>query len=168
MSLGDIGHWLLANETVAVVTWLGSIVAVVGLPATFQQALLARRSANAAEIAVTELEGRLNLANVSYSYSQLDGIRSLVASGNMAAAQMLLGPVKRTIIELLQLLSSRTEFAAKVQIARRSLKAVEYQLGLAVGDPDRYRARALARALGGLSDFLAEAEPDLKFPGRRS
>jgi hypothetical protein len=103
MSPGDIAHWLLSNETVAVVTWVGSIVAVVGLPATFKQALLARRSANAAEIAVRELEGRLNLANVSYSYSQLDGIRSLVAIDNMAAAQMLLGPVKRTIIELFQL-----------------------------------------------------------------
>lgn len=95
-------------------TWVGGIVAVVGLPATFKQAQLARKSANSAEAAVRELEGRLNLANVSYSYSQLDGIRSLVAIGNVAAAQMILGPVKRTIMEVFQLLSSQTEFIAKI------------------------------------------------------
>jgi hypothetical protein len=168
MTAGDFAGWLLANETVAVVTWVGSIVAVVGLPATFKQGLSARRAADAASIAVRDLEGRLNLANLSYSYSQLDGIRSLVASGNMPAAQVLLGPVKRTIVELFQLLSPQAEFAAKVEIARKSLKAMEYQLGLAVGSTNRYKASALARAISGLSDFLAEAETALKFPSRRS
>ncbi len=86
----------------------------------------------------------------------------------MAAARLLLGPVKRTIMEVFQLLSARAEFAARVEIARKSLKAVENQLGLAVGDPDRYKERVLARALSGLSDFLAEAETNLKFPGRKS
>ena len=53
-------------------------------------------------MAVRELEGRISLANLSYSYSQLDGVRMLVAAGNLAAAQLLLGPLKRTIAEAFQ------------------------------------------------------------------
>jgi hypothetical protein len=168
MGLRDIVSWLVANDTVAIVTWIGCLAAVVGLPATFKQAQSARKAANAAEDAVKALEDRLNLANLAFAYSQIESIRVMVVGGNSAAAQMLFGPVKRTIIEACQLLSSRTEISAKVEVARKSLRTVERQLGLAAGASDGYRASALTKALAGLSDFLAETETDLKFPVHRS
>jgi hypothetical protein len=145
---------------------LALLSALWGLPVTFYQAWSARRAAAAAEQAVRQLEGKLNLANLGYAYSQLDNIRTLIASGNLAAAQLLLGPVKRTIIEACHLLSSTAELTDRVAIARKSLRVVEHQLNLAVGMSERYNASTLSRAIMGLSDFLVEMETVLKFTGR--
>jgi hypothetical protein len=168
MSMRDIAGWFIANDTVAIVTWIGSLVAIVGLPATFSQAKAAHNAANAAKNAVRALEDRLNLANLSFSYSQIESMRALIVNGNLPAAQALFSPVKRTIIEACQLLSSRMGISPKVDVARRSLRVIEHQLGLAVGASDRYKPPALRKALSGLSDFLAESEADLKFPVHRS
>ncbi len=168
MSLRDIAGWFTANDTVAIVTWIGSLVAIVGLPATFSQAKAARKAANAAKDAVRALEDKLNLANLSFSYSQIESIRTMIVNGNLAAAQVLFSPVKRTIIEACQLLTSGMGIPPKVEVARRSLRVIEHQLGLAVGASDRYKPSVLRKALAGLSEFLAESEAGLKFPVHRS
>jgi len=126
MGVHDLMQWLVANETVAAVTWIGTLTAVIGFPATFRQAQSAQRAAKAAENAIKALEDRLTLANLSFAYSQIEGIRSMVASSNPAAAQVLLPSVKRTITEVCQVLSSRTEMAAGVAIARKNLGIVDH------------------------------------------
>ena len=161
-------RWSVADETVAVVTWIGTLVALVGLPATFMQARFARRAANAAENAVKALEDRLTLANLSFAYSQIEGIRNMVASNNASAAQVLLAPVKRTIIEVCQVLGSRSEMVARVEIARKNLFIVDHQVRMAAASSGHYKATTLTKALSGLSDFLLEHETALKFPRPRA
>lgn len=111
--------WLLTNDTVGIVTWVGTIVAVIGLPATSRQARSARIAARASGAAAKALEDRLSLANLSFAYSQIESIRTLVASGELKAAQVMVGSVKRTVIEVCGLHSAGAGISTKVEFARK-------------------------------------------------
>ncbi len=81
-----IFKWAVSQEVTGVLQWIGTLIAVIGIPLAIRQA---RRAANAAEEArqaVTHFQQRLTSVNVAHAYSQLELVKGLVHNNNYSAA----------------------------------------------------------------------------------
>ena len=159
-----IALWLLDGTTLAIVSWIGTVIGLLGLLATYLQARAARKAAEQAATTVAALHGRLSLSNVAYSYSQIGALKSLVHSGSLPAAQMIFQPLKRDILEVCHMLSGRDALQGEIEVIRHAVRLAERQLDIGSEKGSAYKPRKLMQALSGLSDFLAARENELKLP----
>ena len=83
---------LLTDTAVGIIAWLGTIIALIGLPLTYKPALKARRAADRAQTAasaaanvVLRLEGRVSISDLAYANAQLDKLRDLATRSQYPA-----------------------------------------------------------------------------------
>lgn len=147
-------------------TWIGTMLTVVGLILTFIQARAARKAselaAEAAQKAVRLMEGKSNLVNLAFSYAQIGLVKSLMNTGSLQAAQMVFYDVRRVVLESLFLLRERTDLADEIKIMHRNLATAETQIDRALTGKSRYKPQLAARALSGIALFLASREQEIK------
>jgi hypothetical protein len=158
-----VSSWLLSDETLKVVHWLGLIVGLIGLALTFREARGAKTAAEAATKAVEQLKGKLNIAHLSYANAQVESVRQLAMQTNYAAALVVLAPTKRTILHANILLSNRGDAKASVETASRNLAIIEAQLSRAEQGAANFKRDVLYRAIQGLTEYLARWEGHLTF-----
>jgi hypothetical protein len=159
--------WFIQDSTVGIVTWAGTLLTIMGLLFTFFAAQAARKASenaeSAARKAVDLLEGKLNIANVAFSYSQVGVVMALVNDGSLRAAQIIFHALHRTVEEALHLLRLRPELAGQLAVTRRNLAKVETQLVLGIASDPRYDAATASNALKSIARFLVMRENELKF-----
>lgn len=154
-------NWLISPTGTAVATWIAGIVAVVGIPITFSQAvkskeaaLGAQTAASAARLAVGSLINRLNIANASYANSQLALLAYMVEHTDYPGAKRHYFALQRTIIH------SHGGGSPLPEHVSRAMKGIEEQLLRGIECKADFNKRTLSRAITGLSQHLTLLERD--------
>jgi len=99
---------LLSERVTGLVTWIGTILTLIGLYVTYQQAKNAAKAADAARDAVGKLEHRVAASNVAYTNGQISTIGDLVANNDFMTAKTAFGLTKRALRQTCHLLKSYT------------------------------------------------------------
>ena len=146
------------------VTWVGTILTLLGLYFTWRQAGGARKAAEAAADAVNTLEHRITLTNVTYANVQIDVVMAYMKSNDFQVADVVFASAKRTLIQICHLLSRTTGEKDTIAFIKRNISTIETQIDLAVEQPSDYKPTILNKAANGLSESLTEIERKLTFP----
>jgi hypothetical protein len=124
--------WFSQNSTLAGLTWVGTILTLIGIIFTFFQAAGAKKSAKAAEDAANSalnmLQGSINVANVAYAYSQLELLKDLVNTENYSASRIIFNPLRRSIVEICHLLKGNPGLQGQISVTYRNLSKIQTQL----------------------------------------
>ena len=148
--------YLLSNETVALVTWIGTIATLFAIYKTYRQAALARaESANTAK-EVVALKREFQLATLASASAQLDITKTLVDNGNFSAARSLVLPLRKQIIEAIHFAFNRENDEDKRSSRIRNIIILEKQIDYGVNRSDKFRPNVLLRCFQELSTFLSE------------
>jgi hypothetical protein len=155
--------WFFSETTLGLVGWLGLLLGLIGLFLTFKEARNAKTAAVAARVAVEQLEGKLNIAQLSYANAQLDVVRQLATKDEFDTALIVFAPIKRTVVHGAVLLGKRDNAKNAADLARRNLARIETQLAAASENAASFKKHVLYGAIRGLTEFLAEWEGHLTF-----
>lgn len=156
-------NWLIANSTTAAVTWLGTIGGGVGLILTYRQARAATTATRAVAQAIQNLETRIGIGELSYSYAQLELVKTLIVQQEHKAAQSVFQATKKRIADVCAVLNKDTANQGAIAMVRRNVAAVTNHLDHAASGAPAYKKAHTIKALNGISDFLANAEAKMKF-----
>jgi hypothetical protein len=149
--------WAISQEVTGALQWLGTIIAVVGIPLTYRQSWKAANAAEEAARAVRTFQSRSKTANVAHSQSYLQLARGFVSSENFQAAESVVGILKRDVLQTISFLETEADPPENLAVARRNISRIEAQISKA-GRKDDFKPAILDRAMNGLSDCLIEWE----------
>jgi hypothetical protein len=151
-------EWAVSQEVTGVLQWLGTAIAVVGIPLAIRQSWLAKRAAEQAKRAVTQFQRRLTSVNNAHAYSHLELARGFVVSQNFSAAVSVMGILKRNVLQSIEVLQSLEDPPPSIAQGRRNIARMEAQLTLAARTAPNYNPAALDGAMRGLGDCLIQWE----------
>ena len=154
--------WLLSNSVTGSVTWIGTILGLVGLTLTYIQAKRAKDFAIQTKHAIYNLEGRLNASNLGFASSQLEVLIRLANTTNIDAAQSVFLGVKRVTADLFEYLLIRNKFQEEIIIAKRNISAIDKQLDLLALEDVSYNPGVLVKSVRGLSNFILKRESEIR------
>lgn len=157
---------ILSSEVTGSVTWIGTILTVVGLCFTFYQAREARKAAidaatgaTEAERAVRRIEHQNTLSDAAHVSSQIELIVHLISSQQYHAIQLLFGTVKRHIMIMLVRSPPPED---QEELIRKNLNAANRQISNSINEPAKFKPTLLTKSLTGLSGIIVEWEQNLK------
>lgn len=150
--------WAVSSEVTGVLQWLGTVIAVVAIPATFFQSRRAATAAAEAASAVRMFQDRLGSINVAHSYSHLELAKGFLVAANYSAALIVMGLLKREIVQIIALLEQSTKPPLNLRTARRNLSYIETQLVRAVRSDPEFKQKVLDKAVDGLGNCLLDWE----------
>lgn len=165
MTWRDVHDWAITAETTGFVTWIGTILGLFGLCATYVQAHGAKKSAISAKNAVENLEGRTNSSNLGFSCAQIETIKTLVYNDDLSAVQMLFSGVKRASLDLFVILKSQVSASGEIVTAKKNIYSIEYHMNLGIQNNSSYSKMVLTKSLIGLSGFLSEKDSEIRSSG---
>jgi hypothetical protein len=145
--------WAVSQEVTGVLQWIGTIIAVIGVPISIIKAAQAASAAGEARAAVLAFSKRLGLANTAHSLSQVDTLRQFVSSTNYAAAMIVATGIKRSIFHLVDNMS-----VEHIEQGKRNIATIEKQLSYANRNAAQFKRARLDAAINGLSDVLLDWE----------
>lgn len=150
--------FLLADSTIGVVTWAGTVLTVGGLVYTI---FLAKSAKTAAEQTVALIRGRDSLASVAFCYGQVTMVKTLVQTNNISHAMMVFFSLKREIFGVLSFLKDRDDLDDATKIMMQNLTAIDRLFdGQTAGR--KVNMVKMMEALTGIGDFLVEREQEIK------
>jgi hypothetical protein len=153
---------LLSEHVTGLVTWIGTILTLIGLYITYQQAKEAAKAADAARYAVGKLEHRVVASNVSYANGQISTIGDLVANKDFLTAKTAFALTKRSLIQTCHLLAKLKYDDKHIVLIKRNSKIIDNQLTFAISST--HKESILINAIKGMSETLTELESKLTFP----
>jgi hypothetical protein len=157
----DLLSTLLSSKVSAAVTWIGTIAGLIGLGLTYWQARSAKIAAQKATKLVAELENKMALSRLAQATSNLDSLRVVIDGSHFAAAKTLVGPLRRSVSPVVQVLSNQGVDVLGKSATTRNLKVIEHQLSLAIRGDDSYKTEIVTKALAGLDEFFSDIEAKL-------
>ena len=158
LSWETIFKWAVSQDVTGVLQWLGTIIAVVGIPITIRQSWLAAQAAEQARLAVAQFQRRLTSVNIAHAYSQLELAKNFVVSQNYTAAISVMGILKRSVLQAIEVLQNLENPPASISQGRRNVARVESQLALAARAAPNFNAAVLDGAMRGLGECLIQWE----------
>lgn len=105
--MSDNFHFLLDATATGLVTWIGTLLTLIGLFITFQQAQKSRKAAEAARDAIGKLEDRVMASNLSDAHTQMAVLKEMVASSRFEHANIVLSLTDRMIVQAVHLLDKK-------------------------------------------------------------
>jgi len=153
---------LLSERVTGLVTWIGTILTLIGLYVTYQQAKNAAKAADAARDAVGKLEHRVAASNVAYTNGQISTIGDLVANNDFMTAKTAFGLTKRALRQTCHLLKKLHYHDETIALIKRNLKTIDVQLTRAINS--NHNESILNKSIEGMSETLTDIESNLTFP----
>jgi hypothetical protein len=150
---------LISDEAMALLSWLGALATIVGFAIAIQQAIKARRSADAARNAVDRLKIHVDAANTAYAGGQLSTLVHLVNSGDFRIAGTFFAPIKRSLRVQAHARASSSEVIADLS---RLIRTIDRHLELASSADSQFKPQSLHRAIDGLQAITARWESQLE------
>lgn len=160
-------HWLEGATALAVVTWLGTIIAVIALAYTWFLARSARAASEiaktAADTAVAAARTKTSVGNLGFSHSVIASLRgSFLESGGLPSAHANYDMLARIVEEAFLLLQVRGDLRGQIRTTRRNLRIVRTQIDLGLTGGSGFSSYIALRALSGIATFLYYGEQELK------
>jgi hypothetical protein len=165
MTPGEIGwfQWGVSQEVTGILQWLGTMLAVFGIPATYLKSRKAARSAAAAALAVKQFSQRERTSTVAHCYSHLGMARGFIMQEQYPAAASVLEIVKRDALQTIAFFEAgEAQAPENIVVARRNMATIEVQIAKAARSDPAFKAGALDRAVAGLGSCLLDWESRLQ------
>lgn len=171
---------LAGNAAMAILTWVGTILGLIGLWLTYRQALSANQAAKASQSAIESTLNKVALGTSAYSGAQIDMVKRLIQDSHSQSAEMIFQTLKRPLMEVIVISEQVEEMKISATNTRKSMRIVELQLRLMLEDnslgqkqnsalsinqrksvniPDKNK---LLSELTKIGDFLLESESKIR------
>jgi|GEM_PF-6183451 len=162
---------LLENRPSAIVTWVGTIVTVLGLVYASVLAAAARDAAveakDAAEEAVEEFQSRLSISDISLASSQLDLVFVFSKRKDYQAAMSVLPLTRRLVHRSLIHAQNNGQDLNDIELIKRNFRVIAKQVGAGKQNKTVMKA-ATIKAFEGTSEFLSSLEGALALSGAKA
>jgi hypothetical protein len=162
MNLWSRFSFLLDSTATGLVTWVGTILTIIGLWITFREARKSREAAQAARESVGKLEHRIAAANVTHASAQISIVNDLIANSEFATAKILFSLTKRSLIHTCRILEKLDKDDPLIEQIKKNMRAIETQLDRATGST--HKQSILDKAINGMNEALLIVESILIFP----
>jgi hypothetical protein len=150
--------WAVSQAVTGVLQWLGTAIAVIGLPLTYLKSRKAASAAVKAADAVQKFQHRISTVTIAHSYSHLELAKSFISVQNYAAANSVVGILKRNVLQTAKWMEQAEDAPPSISQGRRNIQRVESQLALATRGATTFKPASLEGALRGLGECLIEWE----------
>jgi hypothetical protein len=157
-AIANVIDSLLSDAVVGIVTWVGTILTIGGLIATYLQSAAARQSADRAQQAVSHLKVQIDTANVAYASAELITFLQMVRFRDFDLGSAFFAPIKRSV--RLQSHGDPSRMAETESI-NRAIGTIEKHLAWARAGDTRYREAHVYRAVDGLMQTVTRWESSL-------
>ncbi|UYO42746.1 hypothetical protein KQX63_15195 [Rhodopseudomonas palustris] len=156
--LDAIYRWAVSSEVTGILQWIGTAIAVFGIPLTYRQSKSAAKASQNAVRAVEEFRRKFSANSVGHAYANLQILRNHTNSADYKSALAIISTVRRDIIQIVDFLNSDTEPPKNLSTAQKNIRVIDKQIDLATRADPSFKEQALANAISGLSRCLLEWE----------
>lgn len=156
--LMDVFEWAVSAPVTGMLQWIGTAIALIGLPLTYIKAKKAAKEATLAAHAVARFQHRIVSLTISHSYSHLESLKGFVNENNYDAANAILSILNRTVLQTANWLDQADDAPKSISQGRRNINRIQAQLSLAARQDTSFDPTKLDKAIRGLGECLVEWE----------
>ena len=161
--LNVIWTWLLSDQIVGLVGWVGTFAGLVGLRLTYVEARSARRASTAAQLAVEAFAKRESLADIGLVYSLLSNLDTLVQQTQYIAAQELFKAINWILHDIAHRDGKQSGDQKQVQLLIKNIRTTTVQLKFACLQDPRFKADKLSKTIDGSMQYVLDRKKSLMF-----